>query len=398
MQAVQDYNASLKKGSGSVSGRATLAHSLSKRSSHASAVSGGGGGVSDRASTLSSGADASLLSADEIDDDFDATTPIKKSIYRLHQMLPYIEKKNPELEKLVQMKDKHIMRLLSVCCSQSNSESIVESCKHRDDLKKKLESKSVVGQYVGALYDLAGYLFINSDMTQYLLEYLIRLKEQEQCQPAATHTSTHGSYRYLNDLLLLVSKHVSGSFKNSCSQLATLVALSSTTASSTASLSANINEEDDSDDDSRDNLIPLSCLASVFNLGSKSIAEDSDDPSAVQCLCRGIMTALLNTSDIRICETLAEALLRIELHVEQAHGISSKQLQSKRSSTFASSSSSSSADATSAASVELITLLTSEERLCLDNPRLYQELQILASLVSNWQIVCSIGHFFNCNI
>lgn len=85
-----------------------------------------------------------------------------------------------------------MFRLLNDCVSARDS--ITSAMAHREDLKKRLDSKSVMGEYFGLLYDLAGGLVVNSRMTESLLSYVI-------------HLSVHDRAKMPIELLTLLSKH-----------------------------------------------------------------------------------------------------------------------------------------------------------------------------------------------
>lgn len=48
----------------------------------------------------------------------------------------------------------------------------MEAQTHREDLKKRLDSKSSLGEYMGIVYDVAGYMVANAGMVCSLLQHL----------------------------------------------------------------------------------------------------------------------------------------------------------------------------------------------------------------------------------
>lgn len=90
------------------------------------------------------------------------------------------------------IRDKIVFRLLNDCVSARDS--ITSAISHREDLKKRLDSKSVMGEYFGLLYDLAGGLVVNSRMVESVLKFVI-------------HSSVHERTKMPIELLTLLSKH-----------------------------------------------------------------------------------------------------------------------------------------------------------------------------------------------
>lgn len=175
--------------------------------SEASGGAGGGGGISD----------------------------LKRSMAKLITALPPndMKTKTSLLEKLHMIKDKTVFRLLSrtgspkddlqsacehryiilpisfnLCQSANNSNfdfpfptfrfkftSLRWFLIYRDDLKQRLDSKSALGEYVGNLYDSAGYMIANQSVVSSLLTY------------------THGAGSYQSaivaTLLTMLAKHFS---------------------------------------------------------------------------------------------------------------------------------------------------------------------------------------------
>lgn len=61
-------------------------------------------------------------------------------------------------------------------------------------MKKRLDSKSALGEYMGVVYDVAGYLAVNAGMVRGLLAHL----EEVGVTAEATHCS---------ELLVVLAKH-----------------------------------------------------------------------------------------------------------------------------------------------------------------------------------------------
>eukprot|EP01032_Pedospumella_encystans_P035383 gene35383-40027_t len=78
---------------------------------------------------------------------------LRKCMLRLMQIVPSADKKSSYMEKLYSTKDRTIFRLLDYCVSPKDS--IVDAAAHREDLKRRLDSKSTLGEYMGVVYDVA---------------------------------------------------------------------------------------------------------------------------------------------------------------------------------------------------------------------------------------------------
>lgn len=76
----------------------------------------------------------------------------------------------------------------------SPQDSISQSLQHREDLKQRLDSKSTLGEYMGTVFDVAGYLCVNAAMVRCLLEHL---EQVSITQEAFT----------CSELLVLLAKH-----------------------------------------------------------------------------------------------------------------------------------------------------------------------------------------------
>lgn len=76
----------------------------------------------------------------------------------------------------------------------SPKDTIAQSLQRREDLKQRLDSKSALGEYMGMVYDVAGFLSVNAAVVRCLLEHL----EQVSVSPEAFTCS---------ELLVLLAKH-----------------------------------------------------------------------------------------------------------------------------------------------------------------------------------------------
>jgi predicted PurR-regulated permease PerM len=75
---------------------------------------------------------------------------------------------------MVHLRDKNIFKLLESCIGVTDS--ILQGLKHKEDLQKRLDSKSVLGEYMGLVYELAAYFITDERMVINLLDSLVSPK------------------------------------------------------------------------------------------------------------------------------------------------------------------------------------------------------------------------------
>lgn len=91
-------------------------------------------------------------------------------------------------------RDRTIFRLLDHCVAPKDS--ILEASAHREDLKKRLDSKSALGEYMGVVYDVAGYLAVNAGMVRSLFSHLEEVgvvAEASQCSELLVVLAKHSA-------------------------------------------------------------------------------------------------------------------------------------------------------------------------------------------------------------
>ena len=109
--------------------------------------------------------------------DEDQETKMKLAVYKIAQSLPPNDKKNNFFDRVHSAKDKAVVKLLSKAVSPSHdAQSLMLS---RDDLKQRLDSKSDCAEYIGQVYDYASFMIANSGVGECVLEYVIKLKDDE---------------------------------------------------------------------------------------------------------------------------------------------------------------------------------------------------------------------------
>ena len=112
-----------------------------------------------------------FLDARESCTSFQVSDSLKGSMVRLLKELPANDKKGQQLlERLHVMKDKNVFKLLRQATGAEDD--IIVSLQNRDDLKGRVDSRSALGEYVGRLFDTAGYLAVNENMAELCLQML----------------------------------------------------------------------------------------------------------------------------------------------------------------------------------------------------------------------------------
>ena len=112
-----------------------------------------------------------FLDARESSNSFHVSDSLKSCMVRLLKELPANDKKGQQmLERLHVMKDKNVFKLLRQATRAEDD--IIVSLQNRDDLKGRVDSRSALGEYVGRLFDTAGYLVVNENMAELCLQML----------------------------------------------------------------------------------------------------------------------------------------------------------------------------------------------------------------------------------
>lgn len=89
-----------------------------------------------------------------------------------------------------------VFRLLQRCTSAQ--ENITQLNAGREDLCRRLDSRSALGEYTGMLYDFAGYMLTNARMTRSIVKYWRLLAGEPGTATDLCSTA---------DLLCLFAKH-----------------------------------------------------------------------------------------------------------------------------------------------------------------------------------------------
>ncbi len=116
----------------------------------------------------------------------------RKHTSALLQLLPAQEKKAPLFDKLLAAKDRIVFRLLDDCVAFRDSAKQAHA--HREDLRRRLDSKSALGEYMGVVYDFAAGLLASCAMVSSLVAHTNALGVSEQA-------------RVHSDLLVQLAKH-----------------------------------------------------------------------------------------------------------------------------------------------------------------------------------------------
>ena len=77
----------------------------------------------------------------------------------------------------------------------------MQAVERREDLKRRLDSKSALGEYMGLVVDVAGYLAVNAGMVQCLLQFLGQAAEYGNA-----HAHAHADAAPCSELLVVLAK------------------------------------------------------------------------------------------------------------------------------------------------------------------------------------------------
>jgi len=206
----------------------------------------------------------------------------KRAMFRLSGLLPASDKK--VVDKLHSMKDKTVFKLLSKCILPDDN--INEACSNREQLKQRVDSKSVLGQNVEYLYDMAGYLLVNAEMSNHLLEFLTKCEDAtEQALDVAEFVS-------------LLAKSHSTVFSTSSSLLEEWITLLTNSTSSTNKRKSKTI-----------NLRLLECCISTINDAGICLGSDKNADS----ICKVILSRAMEHNDAGICEQLGISSFLLQL-------------------------------------------------------------------------------------
>eukprot|EP01034_Spumella_vulgaris_P029375 gene29375-36419_t len=106
------------------------------------AMRGSSGGASQATQPTSTSIDPSLAAAS-----------LKKHVALLTQLVPASDRKSAFFDKLLNIKDKIVFRLLADCVG--TSDTVKQAITAREDLRRRLDSKSSAGEYITLLVDIA---------------------------------------------------------------------------------------------------------------------------------------------------------------------------------------------------------------------------------------------------
>ena len=215
---------------------------------------------------------------------------LKKSMHRLLQLLPPSDKKNSFVEKINSLKDKHIFRLLGLI--EDHDQDIQAACEHRDDLKQRVDSKSLFGEHMGMIFDVGAYMIVNKCICSKLMTFIIKSFDNL--------TSISSDVLDASTFLTIVSKQSPQIFLNlaalakewfikSCSILNEI--------SSSKSKTVSCNQP-----------VMTSCLTVITQAATALSQNDSSDS-----LCSALLTQAMKNNNASLCEQFAEAASKVSL-------------------------------------------------------------------------------------
>lgn len=264
---------------------------------------------------------------------------LKGSMMRLYKIVP-IDKKVQPLEKLHQMKDKTIYKLLQHALEPTDN--ITEGITAREELKQRLDSKSQLSEYVCIVFDFSSYFVANEGALKALLKYAMAMEPNEALP--------------VGQLLSSLAKHVPGIFSIAAADIEEWVGALATHASSGRGSSA------------AKSLLAI-CLKTI-EVGGTGLAHDENSGS----LCSALLQNALQHPDAATCEAFAKVASLLAHHTAAAAADSQDyggavgrlSVSQKKS---------------ESATVAAISNLASPKRLVMSNKRLHNDLLVLGALL-----------------
>lgn len=107
-------------------------------------------------------------------DDSERLPELRQALYNLSVLIPISDRKPTAFDKLITNKDKFILKILEGCIGVKDS--IQVGLKRKEELQRRLDSKSLLGEYFGVVYDCAAHFLFDSSIVQNLLETLVDSK------------------------------------------------------------------------------------------------------------------------------------------------------------------------------------------------------------------------------
>eukprot|EP00605_Chrysophyceae_sp_TOSAG23-4_P000474 GSChrysophyteH1.ASY1.ANO1.533.1 assembled CDS len=271
------------------------------------------------------------------------TAAMKNALMRLTQILPVgsADKKASVLERLPNMKDRNIYKLLARISRPLDCTTEILRC--RDDVRARCDTKSALGEYIGKICDTASYLVVNEDIVDALVNHVSVLKGD----------SAVTASRLLATLARSAPRAFSACAESMQSWLTNLLGKGGFTSAAIASA------------------LEASALFAVLLRGAEGLSEDERVYDLVQCLLK----IASQNPDADVCEKAAEAASSLALHAEaeEAH-INRSKTKGRLSDA---------GENVCATSVLThLKLLTTKTRMKIDNPRLACDLRSIAALVA----------------
>ena len=264
---------------------------------------------------------------------------LKGSMMRLYKIVP-IDKKVQPLEKLHQMKDKTIYKLLQHALEPTDN--ITEGITSREELKQRLDSKSQLSEYVCIVFDFSSFFIANEGALTALLKYAMAVEPNEALS--------------VGQLLSSLAKHVPSIFSIAAADIEEWVGALASHASSGRGSSA------------AKSLLAM-CLKTI-EVGGTGLAHDENSGS----LCSALLQSALQHPDAAACEAFAKVASLLAHHTaaaaaeSQGHGgaVGRLSVSQKKS---------------ESATVAAISNLASPKRLVMSNKRLHNDLLVLGALL-----------------
>jgi len=227
----------------------------------------------------------SVLKSKQLDRNGSAQSPdeiteqLKQLLYNITHLVYLPEKKFAIFEKLINSRDKVVLKLLNCCISFTDD--IIEGDKHKVELQKRFDSKSDLGEYLGIIYDCAASFWCDYSMLSCLLDSTL------------THITRKKFPVPFADLISALSKYLPELFSKHAQILLKWLSFSSAAS---------------------DKNIPKASKERCFEYSSEIISNCGSnlvEDKQKQFLVQEIISLHKNSENIEVCEKLGKMLMHI---------------------------------------------------------------------------------------
>ena len=254
------------------------------------------------------------------------------------------------LERLHVMKDKNVFKLLrQATCAEDD---IIVSLKNRDDLKGRVDSRSALGEYVGRLFDMAGYLVVNENMVELCLRMLAETPSETSSGPS--------------EVLASLAKHCPHAFEQSAKNLQEWLKALKTSKSRPTVVRPLIGHA-----------VTIICKASSCLAMDKRCSN----------LCEILLEIAKQETHGPLCRKISEAVTLLSC-LMSARAVADNTKGSTKSKTLSAHDHTAPLEAV----MSILTNLTSSKKLSRSNSRLAADLDVLAGLLASPMVPGGLNH------